>query len=1015
MKKIIRRGRARGAKAQLPTNEPKLSFSRPARSKKLSFEAFRSFASGLKFTALGIIVFVGFVVFLDFSNVRAGASDNVFGYAFAKDFGYLSMNCNNTPNLDGSGARADDCSVPYGTTIATNNKFSGLSWGPNIGWVCWGAACNGMQLPGGVTLPSDFAAQVSVGAATKGNLDGHATSGKGGYAMTFPSGGEVALSGTATDGSPFGVFVNTTGATTSNTNGRCKNDDGTDMTVGAGEFCGLGYNATLGFINFRGLITIPRDIGQDPPTVTPLSPNTTTKNPTTTPTFRWATIDPEGDPQTQAELAVCMNTGQECQELNIVKLSTPTILSSYLLMSGGGTKTETIDITPYVASGDTPDYAMVQFYANHTAGSGIMKVNLPDGTASRTVLDGTGYGADTDEVFVPISNGKFVLTSTINAASDMRLYATLVGYVQHSSSFRSLSSPPLLSSYLLMSGGGTKTETIDITPYVASGDTPDYAMVQFYANHTAGSGTMKVNLPDGTASRTVLDGTGYGADTNEVFVPLSNGKFVLTSTINKDASDMRLYATLVGYHRSPVLQTLLNSAAQSCTYPCGIAGAPTLLGDTAYTWKVRATDAAHALTSQLFSTAVSFNTAAQSGSNSAPSITQLTPNSTTKNVTVTPTFSWATVDPDGDAQAAAELVVCKTGVNADCENDTTSGARIARAIIDGSAQSCTYPCGSAGSPATLDLSTQFNWKIRATDGSHALTSQPFVSSTNSRFITPSNNVINFGVRTTASFGSNLPPSPTPSSPTGGITNVDVAGLGFGWNYTDPEGDQQAEREIVLCRTDLDPNCELPGAAAGSLVFRGRSSVGAFQCIYPCNSSSAPSRLDFNTKFNWKVRVTDSRHSLDEQPFVGGTGGAGVVPLPNSTFTTIPHRAPTASFSTLSRISGILPGVALKFSSTSQCFKFKDASTDESTACQELTWSFCELPNTAVDSCSAEKTKTVSGSELSTAAPSCGVGVSRCSFRFRLNAKDADGFTQATEGSVDVGKRVIPKIRRITPF
>jgi hypothetical protein len=155
--------------------------------------------------------------------------------------------------------------------------------------------------------------------------------------------------------------------------------------------------------------------------------------------------------------------------------------------------------------------------------------------------------------------------------------------------------------------------------------------------------------------------------------------------------------------------------------------------------------------------------------------------------------------------------------------------------------------------------------------------------------------------------------------------------------------------------------------------------------------------------------------LDEQPFVGGTGGAGVVPLPNSTFTTIPHRAPTASFSTLSRISGILPGVALKFSSTSQCFKFKDASTDESTACQELTWSFCELPNTAVDSCSAEKTKTVSGSELSTAAPSCGVGVSRCSFRFRLNAKDADGFTQATEGSVDVGKRVIPKIRRITPF
>jgi len=214
--------------------------------------------------------------FFVFVGIHAGPTDNVAGYAAVKDLGYISMNCYNSLILDGTGAPQDNCTVPFGTKIAPNGTFSGLAWGQSVGWICWGATCNGMQLPGGFTLPSDFAASVSLGGNTRGNLNGHPTSGKGGYAFTFPGSGEIALSGTANDGTKFGVFVNASTTPTTNTNGRCKNDDGTDMSVGPGELCGLGWNQNLGFINFRR-VTIVAQTGNNPPTVVPLDPNPKTE------------------------------------------------------------------------------------------------------------------------------------------------------------------------------------------------------------------------------------------------------------------------------------------------------------------------------------------------------------------------------------------------------------------------------------------------------------------------------------------------------------------------------------------------------------------------------------------------------------------------------------------------------------------------------------------------------------------------------------------------------------------
>jgi hypothetical protein len=47
-------------------------------------------------------------------------------------------------------------------------------------------------------------------------------------------------------------------------------------------------------------------------------------------------------------------------------------------------------------------------------------------------------------------------------------------------------------------------------------------------------------------------------------------------------------------------ENIASGGTTSCTYPCGLSGAVDLLGGTAYTWKVRATDAFHALVSQPF-------------------------------------------------------------------------------------------------------------------------------------------------------------------------------------------------------------------------------------------------------------------------------------------------------------------------------------------------------------------------------------------------------------------------------
>ena len=68
-------------------------------------------------------------IFFFFNNskveqVEAGTGDNVFGYAWSENIGWISFN-----NTTGEG------STNYGVNIGSDGTFSGYAWSENIGWI----------------------------------------------------------------------------------------------------------------------------------------------------------------------------------------------------------------------------------------------------------------------------------------------------------------------------------------------------------------------------------------------------------------------------------------------------------------------------------------------------------------------------------------------------------------------------------------------------------------------------------------------------------------------------------------------------------------------------------------------------------------------------------------------------------------------------------------------------------------------------------------------------------------
>ena len=66
-----------------------------------------------------------------FSVAKAGSSNNLFGYAWSDNIGWISFNC-----LDGGVGQTDICSTSdYGVGVDADNNLFGYAWSDNIGWI----------------------------------------------------------------------------------------------------------------------------------------------------------------------------------------------------------------------------------------------------------------------------------------------------------------------------------------------------------------------------------------------------------------------------------------------------------------------------------------------------------------------------------------------------------------------------------------------------------------------------------------------------------------------------------------------------------------------------------------------------------------------------------------------------------------------------------------------------------------------------------------------------------------
>ncbi len=94
--------------------------------------------------------FVVFGAFVVIKQAKAGVTDNVSGWAWSENIGWISFNSTNC-DTDGDGTReasegtagcpAVGTIIPnYGVKIATDGTLSGYAWSENIGWISFNAA-----------------------------------------------------------------------------------------------------------------------------------------------------------------------------------------------------------------------------------------------------------------------------------------------------------------------------------------------------------------------------------------------------------------------------------------------------------------------------------------------------------------------------------------------------------------------------------------------------------------------------------------------------------------------------------------------------------------------------------------------------------------------------------------------------------------------------------------------------------------------------------------------------------
>ena len=150
---------------------------------------------------VGIITTAGFLWFLQndphgLPGVQAGTSDNVSGWAWSENIGWISFNCTNQGTCG---------SVDYGVRVAnTTGAFSGYAWSSNIGWIQFDPVGPYPEAP-------MYSACLDLPGAGQ-TCDGVGDNTVSGWARALASGGGwdgwIKMRGTTTLGVPYGVVVN---------------------------------------------------------------------------------------------------------------------------------------------------------------------------------------------------------------------------------------------------------------------------------------------------------------------------------------------------------------------------------------------------------------------------------------------------------------------------------------------------------------------------------------------------------------------------------------------------------------------------------------------------------------------------------------------------------------------------------------------------------------------------------------------------------------------------------------
>ena len=192
---------------------------------------------------LKIIFVLAFVFCLSPFIVSASSTDNISGYAWSSNIGWISFNCTNDASCGTSS---------YGVTEnLTTGYLTGYAWSSNIGWVKFGGL-SGFPTGGGTTADNAKVAGSSLPGWAKALSGGDGSSGWDGWISLTGTSYGVTLSGTAFSGYAWGSEV-------------------------------------VGWINFNGVVVAPAMSS----TLTASNCIITVGNNSCTTTLSWSVINPE--------------------------------------------------------------------------------------------------------------------------------------------------------------------------------------------------------------------------------------------------------------------------------------------------------------------------------------------------------------------------------------------------------------------------------------------------------------------------------------------------------------------------------------------------------------------------------------------------------------------------------------------------------------------------------------------------------------------------------------------------